>query len=196
MQRESNAAARLADINAWLTERLPDDRPLDRGELREVAGALGARHELWEDLVHHDPADRYYIQLHRDPHLDIWLICWVNQQDTGFHDHDQSQGAVYVCDGVIAEDRFTVTAEGLLETTLERRPGDVFDFDATYIHRMRHPEAPDSVPATSIHCYSPALWRMGYYEPDEAGNLNRNSITYVDEMGPGINSGGAASALR
>ena len=29
--------------------------------------------------------------------------------------------------------------------------------------------------------YSPALWRMGYYEPGEGG-LRRTSITYADEM--------------
>ena len=36
-------------------------------------------------------------------------------------------------------------------------------------------------PATSIHVYSPALWRMGYYEPGDAG-LRRTPITYADEM--------------
>ena len=59
-----------------------------------------------------------------------------------------------------------------------RGPGDVFDFDGASIHGMRHAGGP---PATSIHVYSPALWRMGYYEPGEGG-LRRMSITYADEM--------------
>ena len=45
-------------------------------------------------------------QLYRDPHLDLWLICWLDAQDTGYHDHDVSSGAVYVCDGTLHEDHF------------------------------------------------------------------------------------------
>ena len=37
---------------------------------------------------------------------DIWLICWTNQQDTGFHDHDLSAGAVHIVEGELVEDRF------------------------------------------------------------------------------------------
>ena len=38
--------------------------------------------------------------------LDVWLICWDNAQDTGYHDHDRSSGAVYVCAGMLCEDSF------------------------------------------------------------------------------------------
>jgi hypothetical protein len=55
----------------------------------------------------------------------------------------------------------------------------VFDFESSSIHGLRH--VPGEPPATSIHVYSPALWRMGYYEPGETG-LRRTSITYADEM--------------
>jgi hypothetical protein len=44
---------------------------------------------------------------------------------------------------------------------------------------MRHAGGP---PVTSIHCYSPPLWRMGYYEPDAQGALSRVSMTYLDEI--------------
>jgi hypothetical protein len=38
------------------------------------------------------------------------------------------------------------------------------------------------VPAVSVHCYSPALWRMGHYEPDDSGIMRRISMTYADEL--------------
>ena len=34
----------------------------------------------------------------------------------------------------------------------------------------------------SLHCYSPALWRMGHYEPDPNGVLRRVAMTYADEL--------------
>jgi hypothetical protein len=34
----------------------------------------------------------------------------------------------------------------------------------------------------SIHVYSPALWRMGYYDFGENGLLRRTSVSYAEEM--------------
>lgn len=171
------------ELAAWLAERVPRDSDLDRPALTELATSLGREPRFWEELVRHDPEERFFTQLYRDVHVDIWLICWLEQQDTGFHDHDISSGAVYVCDGLLIEDRLQRQNGSIREASVERPAGGSFDFDSAHIHRMRH--APDSGPATSIHVYSPALWRMGYYEPDENGILCRNSITYVDEMGVG-----------
>ncbi|MCW2974932.1 MAG: cysteine dioxygenase [Actinomycetia bacterium] len=155
------------------------DRTLTRVELSEFALELGEREDLWRSLVHHDADERFYVQLHRDPNVDIWLICWTNQQDTGFHDHDVSAGAVHVCSGDLVEDRYELTDAGLRSREIDRRAGSTFDFDASHVHRLRHPEG--TVPAVSIHAYSPALWRMGYYDVDESGLLRRTSISYAEE---------------
>jgi len=171
----------MNDVTAWFLERLPPGEDLDRPQLAELATALGREPRYWSHLVRHDPEERYFVQLYRDPHVDVWLICWLNQQDTGYHDHDISSGAVYVCAGALAEDRFHFGGEALREVSREREAGSTFDFDAAYIHRMRHP---GGVPATSIHVCSPALWRMGYYERDPNGDRCRTSITYADEVGP------------
>ncbi len=132
--------------------------------------------------MRHVPEERYFVELFRDVHLDVWLICWVNQQDTGFHDHDVSSGSVAVYEGVLAEDRFRREGEALRIVTREHPAGSAFDFDASYVHRMRHV---GGALATSIHCYSPALWRLGHYDVDEHGNLCRTSMTYADEMWTG-----------
>lgn len=164
---------------SWIAERTPLGRDLDRAELAELATAIGHVPELWAQFVEHDPGKRKYTQLYRDEHLDIWLICWMDDQKTGYHDHDVSSGGVYVCEGTLVEDRFRMTVGGLEHASRERYPGEQFFFDPAYIHGMRHAGGP---PATSIHCYSPPLWRMGYYEVDAHGSLSRISMTYLDEV--------------
>jgi hypothetical protein len=164
---------------SWIVERIPRERDLDLAELTELATAIGRHEKLWRHLVRHDPTQRVYAELYRDVHLDVWLCCWDRQQDTGFHDHDVSSGAVYVAVGELVEDRLVVGKEGIEQRTVVREPGSVFDFDAARIHCMRHAKG---IPAASIHCYSPALWRMGYYSFDGEGNFCRSSVTYADEM--------------
>jgi Cysteine dioxygenase type I len=167
-----------SSLTTLLRSSLPD-RPLTQDELCDLARELGRHEDTWRPLVRHDAEARYYLQLHRDPHVDIWLICWTNQQDTGFHDHDVSAGAVHVCRGDLVEDRFELTDLGLRARELVRRAGTTFDFDASHVHRLRHPAGTE--PAVSIHVYSPALWRMGYYDADATGLLRRTSISYAEE---------------
>jgi hypothetical protein len=165
-----------------VADRLPADEDLDRAQLRELATGLGQRPDLWGHLVRHIPDERYFVELYRDVHVDIWLICWLNQQDTGFHDHDVSQGAVYVCEGTLVEERLRQDEDAVRQHARTHPAGGAFDFHASYVHRMRHD---GGEPATSIHCYSPALWRLGHYDFDDDGILCRTSITYADEMWTG-----------
>ena len=170
----------MSAIDTWLVGRLTADRDLSRPELLELSGAIGAERSLWESHARHDADDRHYVQLYRDPNVDVWLICWTEEQNTGYHDHDRSQGAVYVCGGTLCEDYFHRDEDGWIrELTRSHAAGGQFDFDASYIHGVRH--AGEGV-ATSIHVYSPALWRMGHYDPDENGVLRRVSMTYADEL--------------
>jgi hypothetical protein len=164
---------------AFIAAQLPVGRDLTRLELHDAAVALGQEPRLWRTHVRHDPTERLYTQLYRDPHLDIWLICWTNQQETGFHDHDVSAGAVHVVQGDLTEDRFELVDSTLSEVSTTHHRGSTFDFDASHVHRLRHCDGPV---ATSIHVYSPALWRMGYYDSDPSGLLRRTSITYAEEL--------------
>jgi hypothetical protein len=170
----------MNEFAPWLHERLAPDTDLDQERLARLAVEIAQEPRFWEHLVYHDPNTRYFHQLYRDPHLDVWLICWLNAQDTGYHDHDQSSGAVYVVDGRLYEDYFHRDEDGWIrEKTREHHPGSLLQFDSAYIHGLRHAGGP---PATSIHVYSPALWRMGHYEPDDGGAVRRVSITYADEL--------------
>jgi hypothetical protein len=154
------------------------DHDLDRAELRELARAIADDPQQWRALVHHGAAERTFEQLRRDQHVDVWVISWTNGSDTGFHDHDLSRGAVAVVDGEVIEERLVV---GGPPCELHHRAGDVFDFDASHVHRMR--QVCDA-PAVSIHAYSPPLWRMGAYAVAPDGTLRRESISYAEELRP------------
>ena len=170
----------MSDITTFLSSRVAPGRDLERAELRDLALSIGAERSLWEDQVHLSESERHYVQIYRDPNVDVWLICWTGGQDTGYHDHDRSKGAVVVCEGVLFEDYFKREEDGWIrERTNRHEAGGSFDFDSTYIHGVRYA---DGLPAVSVHCYSPALWRMGHYEPDDHGVMRRVSMTYADEL--------------
>jgi hypothetical protein len=154
------------------------DHDLDRAELRDLALQIAAEPSQWRPLVHHTSAERTFQQLRRDQHVDIWVISWTSGSDTGFHDHDLSRGAVAVVEGELVEERLVV---GGPPRELLHRAGDVFDFDASHVHRMRLVGA---APAVSIHAYSPPLWRMGTYAVAPDGTLRRASISYAEELRP------------
>jgi predicted metal-dependent enzyme (double-stranded beta helix superfamily) len=168
------------DLDHWLRAHLAADADLDPPALRRLAIEIGREPSLWRDFVRHDEAQRQYTQLYRDPNIDVWLICWMTRQDTGYHDHDRSAGAVYVYEGALCEDYFHRDEDGWIrEKTRVHNADGSFEFDAAYIHGVRNPH---QEPATSLHVYSPALWRMGHYEPDPRGILRRVAMTYADEL--------------
>jgi hypothetical protein len=153
------------------------DRDLSRAELELAALDLLHRREEWEHHVHHDPGGaRTYVQLEVDDHVEAWLICWSDGNDTGFHDHDLSHGAVGVADGHVREETLVL---GGPPAVREIGAGGVFSFDATDIHRVLHV---GDEPAVTLHLYSPPLRRMGAYEVLEDGRLARRSIGAEQEL--------------
>jgi hypothetical protein len=153
-------------------------RDLERDELRALVARIAADPGRWRPLVRHAGGERHFEQLWRDDHVDVWVISWLNGNDTGFHDHDVSSGAVAVVEGEIVEERLVL---GGAPRSLRHRAGGVFDFDAAHVHRMRQDS---DVPAVSIHAYSPPLWRMGSYVVGPDGALRRLSISYAEELRP------------
>jgi predicted metal-dependent enzyme (double-stranded beta helix superfamily) len=151
---------------------------LDRRQLRDLVGAIAADPRQWRPLVRSDTPERHFEQLWRDQHVDVWVITWASGNDTGFHDHDTSHGAIAVVQGEVIEERLVV---GGAPNVRRHRAGDTFDFDASHVHRMHQDNA---APAVSIHAYSPPLWRMGAYAVEPDGTLRRESISYAEELRP------------
>ncbi|UAL30259.1 cysteine dioxygenase [Nocardioides rotundus] len=155
-------------------------RVLDAQELRAYVRDLAARPELWRHHVAHGSrgaGERHYVSLHRDEHVDVWLLCWNTADDTGWHDHDTSSGAVAVVDGVVLESWPRLGGEA---AGRELGSGQEICFGPEYIHRMTG--GVDG--SVSIHAYSPPLWRMGQYSISEDGVMRRWSVSYADELRP------------
>ncbi len=152
-------------------------RALEPGELLQVVETIAARRELW---VGHTPPggnERHYVSLHRDSHVDVWAIFWMPENDTGWHDHDLSSGAVRVVRGTLVEHALRIGGDDLQRI---HGPGGAFSFAPSHIHRLTCRE-PGSV---SIHAYSPPLWRLGQYGVTPDGVLHRQSVSYADELRP------------
>ena len=161
---------------AHLLRRLPD-RDLTHTELEALAAGIAHQPEAWAHHVAFDGDDRVYVSLHRDAHVDVWLLCWTPENDTGWHDHDVSSGAVAVVAGELVENNLTIE-HGARETQVPA--GRVFSFGPDHIHRLNG-AVHGSI---SVHTYSPPLWRMGQYAVNDAGVLRRVSLSYADELRP------------
>jgi len=157
----------------------PTGADLTGEELLAVANQIAAQPELWSQQVEHDPNQRTYAQLLRDEHLDVWLICWSEDHDTGFHDHDLSAGAVAVVAGSVREERLVLGRPVDSPITRTVGAGSSFDFGASDIHRVLHA---GGAPAVTIHAYSPPLVRMGSYAIEPSGQLRRHAVSYETEL--------------
>jgi predicted metal-dependent enzyme (double-stranded beta helix superfamily) len=158
--------------------RLPRGRNLCGPELETFVGDLANSPELWIDLVKHDRTQRHYEEIFSNEHVTAWLICWMEDHDTGFHDHDISCGAVSVVSGCVREERLTLEGSGSDRLV---RAGESFHFSASDIHRVRHA---GSDPAVTLHVYSPPLLSMGAYVVGENGRLQRQTIPASEELRP------------
>jgi hypothetical protein len=152
-------------------------RVLTPQELRTWVGEVAGRPDLWESLVRHDTGKRHFAQLYRDESIDVWVLCWNLVDDTGWHDHDISSGAVAVTRGAVSEATPRMGGEPVTRVV---PAGRTFAFGPDHIHRMAG--AVDG--SVSIHAYSPPLWRMGQYSISSAGVLRRHAVSYADELRP------------
>ncbi len=158
--------------------RRPRDRDLSGAELERFVVALAQRPELWIDLVRHDASQRHYEELVSDEHVTAWLICWMEDHDTGFHDHDVSAGAVAVVGGEVREERLVLDGPPLDK---RYKAGGSFHFGPADIHRVQHAGAGAAV---TLHVYSPPLLRMGSYEVGDDGVLVRHTMEGKSELRP------------
>ncbi len=156
----------------------PRERDLTGSELSSFVAELADRPELWIQLVRHDHSQRVYEQLFGDAHITAWLICWSEDHDTGYHDHDISAGAVSVLSGRVREERLRIDGPPRDRTYAAR---ESFHFSAADIHRVRHAGAD---PAVTLHAYSPPLARMGAYEIGADGVLARHPVSAAQELRP------------
>jgi cysteine dioxygenase type I len=128
--------------------------------------------------------DRWFVRLHGDDEVDIWLISWVPGHRTELHDHGGSLGALTLLSGSL--DEFRWDGERLRRRRLEA--GDQAAFPLGWVHDVlwaptatvgAGPSRPD--PTLSVHAYSPPLTVMSYYEVTGRHTLRRKRTELTDE---------------
>src|SRR6202012_547778 len=142
---------------------------MTRDELERFATTLAADIARWQPFLAAagDECERVYELIWDDDMVNAWVIRWSEDQDTGFHDHDESAAAITVVSGMVREDRLTI---GGPPRSRERGAGETFPVPPVAIHRVLH--AGDG-PAVTIHAYSPPLPRPGAYRIGRDGELER-----------------------
>ena len=170
-------ARSIADRAGGITLDALPGRDLDPDELVELASSVAADPSALAPHIAFSDEKRHYVSLYRDGHVDVWLLCWTPQNDTGWHDHDISSGAVAVVQGTLTEHNLAVGDDSV---RTDVPAGAVFGFGPDHIHRLTGRD-PGSV---SVHAYSPPLWRMGQYTLGPGGLLRRRTVSYADELRP------------
>ena len=140
------------------------------GELELFAAQLAATPARWRHLVCHSSEMRVFESIWSDADVNAWVICWQEDNDTGWHDHDDSSGGIAVVSGRIREERLVIGAEPRVRRL---GPGQTVTVPPTAIHRVLHD---GGEPAVTIHAYSPPLRRMGAYTVGPAGELEREAL--------------------
>jgi quercetin dioxygenase-like cupin family protein len=151
---------------------------LTSAQLEEFVHRLAATPELWAEHTRADADERVYALIWEDEDVNAWVICWSEDQDTGYHDHDRSAAAITVIAGHVLEERLCVGggAHGAVHG-----PGSTITLPACAIHRVLHA---GEGPAVSIHAYSPPLTRTGAYRVTDDGRLEREAMSAEAELRP------------
>lgn len=145
-------------------------------ELARFGGWLAAEPERWQHLVRHANEARVYERIWDDERVNAWVICWSEDQDTGFHDHDESGAAIAVISGQVREERLRLGAPTARQVV---GPGSTITIPPVAIHRVLHAGL---TPAVTIHAYSPPLVRTGVYRVGAGGELERRSLSIEEEL--------------
>lgn len=142
---------------------------LPLSELSALVRRYSREQYRWQSLVQYSPDRRWWTRLYGDGQADVWLLSWLEDQNTELHDHGNSAAAFTVVRGELTETRPT-REDTLVDSVIwanELRwmaPGVIHDV------RNSRPE-----PAVSIHAYSPPLTAMTFYEQTPSGLERRHT---------------------
>ena len=164
---------RLADL-MHITDRTADG--VLSGRYNHVVPAGGVPTE-----------DRWFVRLHGDDEVDVWLISWVPGHRTELHDHGGSLGAATLLSGSLDEFRW----DGERLRCRRLKAGDQAGFPLGWVHDVLWaPSGPRASvtslsapqePSLSVHAYSPPLTVMSYYEVTDENRLRRKRTELTDQ---------------
>ena len=177
-RREQEIVHRLQLVEGGIAGFVPShDRVLTPTECEALATAI-VREGLWDgvELTPTESHTRAYALLHEDERMEMWLLSWLPNHSTGFHDHGESNVGFCVAQGTLVEQQLRF-AEAPAASTLAA--GESRAAGSDYIHCL---EWESCTPALSVHVYSPPLSVVGQYRYDESGTLRRVTQAGRDEL--------------
>jgi predicted metal-dependent enzyme (double-stranded beta helix superfamily) len=138
---------------------------LSQARLGEIVGALAARPGGWDELVRFEAGRRWYRRLELADDHEVWLLSWLPGQSTGFHDHGRAAGAFAVAQGRVRERTVAAGYRPAVRNLTVAR-GSVRSFGPHYTHDVVNTF---TMPAITVHAYSPPLTAMRRFELTESG---------------------------
>jgi Cysteine dioxygenase type I len=91
-------------------------------ELERFVAGLASMPHLWRHLVRHADDARVYELVWDEKDVNAWVICWSEDQDTGFHDHDTSGAAIAVVSGQVREERLRIDSAHASVPSVPEKP--------------------------------------------------------------------------
>jgi len=140
-------------------------QPWTGRELAGLAVAAATDARRWRHLIEFDENERFALKIDETDEHDLWLLTWLPEQETGWHDHGGSIGAFAIARGALCERRF-VRGRGRQELRLG--PGGSRIVPDPVLHNVANR---DGARAISLHAYSPPLRTMTYF--DEKQNVQQ-----------------------
>ncbi|MGH3899229.1 MAG: cysteine dioxygenase [Pseudonocardiaceae bacterium] len=141
-----------------------------------LAMRLAAHPERWRPLVDYRTDTRWYRLLERLGQHEVWLLSWLPGQGTDLHDHGPASGAFAVAAGTLTEDVVAAKpGRSPVEVTRELAAGRCRVFGPHYVHRVTNT---GTVPAVSVHVYTPKLAIMNRYRV-EPGELRHVGVEHA-----------------
>ncbi|RSS78522.1 hypothetical protein [Streptomyces sp. WAC06614] len=136
-----------------LTAQLSFDCLLEPEELLEIAYEVGRDYARWRTRLAEPDGEGSWTRLFRAGRLGVWAIGWHRMPPgTGYLDHEQVRGAVYVARGAITHERARL---GSPPHVVEVCAGRGFCFDETFYHRIH--AVRDAGPTVTVHVFATAF---------------------------------------
>jgi hypothetical protein len=108
--------------------------------------------------------------------FEAWVIAWPPGGAIELHDHGGSSGAIVVASGDLTETTVTEHPDRLANTeTTVLRAGMSTTFATPYIHDLVNL---GTVPAISVHAYSPRLTEMTHYDMADGRLVTGPTVRY------------------
>ena len=142
--------------------------------LLDLVGAVADDPARWRSAVRFDAGRRHWSRLPAPDGAELWLLTWLPDQSTDLHDHGPSAAALTVVAGWLEEVRADATGR---RTTSVLAAGDGVHLSPGVVHDVGNR---GTVPAVSVHAYSPPLSSMSFYERSPAG-LHRVRTVVTDQ---------------